>query len=394
MSPSCPLLVQVADDSPTIGEQAMVRLVATRGGEHVASVRYWTPANAALPMMADGRTALLTFLPLAMRLGTDIETSGAVDPLTLSQLDQWQKIMVRWHPERLRSVQLKAHRVEVPSQREQPLQMRALMGFSGGVDSCHTLWRHSARHGQSPLTVQTGLLVQGMDIPLESRQGFEGAARRAETMLQSHDATLQTVATDIRALEREFKLNWETHTHGIVLAACLSLFEKSFGAVLIASTYPAYDLQFPWASNPVTDPLLGGWVPYLHDGTDCNKLAKVLEFAEDTNLTDHLRVCWQGERKDANCGQCFKCVTTQACLWLAGVPSPRAFDRPALVSDLESLPIKNAVNHRLVEDIRSMAVQLNRTDIAQALNTALSRSHRGRHSGLGRWLTRLGVSSK
>lgn len=372
----------------------MVRLVATRGGEHIASVRYWSPVDAALPMEADGRTALLTFLPLAMHLGVDIETVAAVDPFTLSQLEQWQKIMVRWHPGRLRSVQLRARRPEVPRQHEHPPQMRALMGFSGGVDSCHTLWRHSARHGQSPLTVKTGLLVQGMDIPLQDRQAFEGARRRAETMLQSHDATLQTVATDIRALEREFKLNWETHTHGIVLAACLSLFEKNFDAVLIASTYPAQDLQLPWASNPVTDPMLGGCVPYVHDGTDCNKLAKVLEFAEDTAFTAHLRVCWQGERKDANCGRCFKCLTTQACLWLAGIPSPRAFDRPAQTADLESLPIKNAVNHRLVEDLRSMAVRLKRTDIAQALQEAISRSHWGGHSGLGHWLTRLGVSSK
>lgn len=374
--------------------QTMVRLVATLGGAHVASVRYWVPANSLLPTVADGRTALLTFLPLAMRLGTDIEAVDKVDPLTLSQLEQWQQIMRCWHPGRLQVVRLRASDVGVASQREPHLQMRALMGFSGGVDSCHTLWRHSARNGKSPLPVQTGLLVHGMDIPLHDRPAFEGATRRAEIMLKHHGATLQTVATDIRDLEREFKLNWETHTHGIVLAACLSLFEKSFDAILIASTYPAQDLQFPWASNPVTDTMMGGRVPYLHDGTDCNKLAKIQEFVEDTTFTAHLRVCWQGERKDANCGHCFKCLTTQASLWLSGVPSPHAFDRPAQASDLAGLLIKNAVNHRLVEDIQSTAVRQNRTDISQALQKALNQSHWGKASALRRWLNRAGLSSK
>jgi hypothetical protein len=345
-------------------------------------------------MVADGRTALLTFLPLAMHLGVDIETVDAVDPLTLSQLEQWQQIMARWHPGRLQAVQLRSRQSGSPRQREPNAPIRALMGFSGGVDSCHTLWRHSARRGQSPLAVQTGLLVHGMDIPLSDQQAFEGATRRAQTLLQCHDANLQTVATDIRELERMFKLNWETHTHGIVLAACLSLFEKNFDAVLIASTYPAQDLQFPWGSNPVTDTMMGGWVPYLHDGTDCNKLAKVQEFATDSTFTAHLRVCWQGDRKDANCGRCFKCLTTQVCLWLAGVASPSAFDRPAQVSDLASLCIKNAVNHRLVDDIQSTAVRQKRADISRALQAALNQSRWGNHSAQGGWLNRIALLSK
>ncbi len=248
------------------------------------------------------------------------------------------------------------------------------MAFSGGVDSCHTLWRHSARRAASPVRVAAGVIVQGMDIPLDDRAAFAGAKERARLMLESHRAEVLTVATDARRLERDFGLDWETLTHGIVLAASLSLFEEAFDCVLIASTYPANDLQVPWGSNPVTDPWLGGPVPWIHDGVACNKRQKVADLAEDAVLTAHLRVCWQGDRKDANCGQCFKCLATQACLWLVGVDRPAAFDRPARVADLQKLPIKNAVNHRLVGDMQAAARQAGRADIVQALAVALRRS--------------------
>lgn len=387
MSSSSTLVVHVSEPVLTNDEQVMVRLVATCDSEQVASVCYWSPVDGALPMVADGRTALLTFLPLAMRLGMTIEAADSVDAMTLLQLQQWQQIMARWHPGRLQTVQVRSQRVAQPHRPETSRQMRALMGFSGGVDSCHTLWRHSASRGVSPLSVQTGLLVQGMDIPLHDRRAFESAKRRAETMLHGHGAALQTVATDIRELERQFDLSWETHTHGIVLAACLSLYESSFDAVLIASTYSAQDLKLPWGSNPVTDTMLGGGVPYIHDGSACNKLAKVMDFAMDPSFPTYLRVCWEGQRKDANCGRCFKCLTTQASLWLSGVPSPPAFDRPAQVQDLATLPIKNAVNQRLVEDIQSAAVQRNRDDISQALLLALKRSPWGARSALSPWKT-------
>ncbi|MFN3586026.1 MAG: hypothetical protein ACK4UT_00865 [Moraxellaceae bacterium] len=343
---------------------------ACRAGEVVATARFWVPAGSAVPARATARTAVLAFLPLAMKLGLGLRAES-IDALSLAGLREWSEVMAAWHQPLLKPVRIEAlHASRVPALRavEKP---RALMAFSGGVDSCHTLWRHSARRGVSALQVAAGLLVQGMDIPLDDSEAFVHAERRSRDVLLAHGAEVLTVATDLRELERRFELDWELLTHGIVLAACLSLFEHAFDVVLVASTYPAHDLQFPWGSNPVTDGLLGGSVPFLHDGVASNKLRKVSDIAADPVITAQLRVCWQGERKGDNCGQCFKCLTTQASLWLAGVARPAAFDRPACVSDLRRLPIKNAVNHRLVADIRAAAVAAGRSDVAQALAAPL-----------------------
>ena len=367
-------------------------VMATLDGEPLATVHFWAEADAVRPMRASGRTALLTFLPLAMHLGAALEVEDGLDALTRVQADEWQQVMSQWHPGVLSAVPLHAPLRPPPIGRDTGVTARALMPFSGGVDSSHTLWRHSAVRGVSPLPVQTGLLVHGMDIPLDDTRAFAGAQQRARLMLKAHGAQLLSVATDIRNIERHYHLNWETHTHGIVLAACLSLFESGHDAVLIASTYPVYDLSLPWGSNPVTDVMLGGPIPFLHDGSSCNKLAKVADFAQDAVLTAQLRVCWQGERKDANCGQCFKCLTTQACLWLSGVHAPAAFDRPAAVHDLARIPIRNGVNHRLVQDLQTRARQAGRDDMAAALGGALGRSRWRRRHRLKQWLARLGFS--
>lgn len=383
---SCTQVTQGADD------QEVVRVTAVMDNSVLATVHFSYNSQPGWPITADGRTALLTFLPVAMRLGVGIEVLDPLDAMTLSRLEEWQEVMAHWHPHTLHSVPIRASHVVAAHRAPQDQTCAALMGFSGGVDSCHTLWRHSATRRQSSIVVKTGLLVHGMDIPLNDPDAFKGASRRAETMLRAHGATLQTVATDIRALERQFKLSWETHTHGIVLSACLSLFERQFDTVLIASTYPAHDLRFPWGSNPVTDVMLGGVVPLLHDGSACNKLAKISEFASDAEMAANVRVCWQGDRKDANCGRCFKCITTQVGFWLADVPHPKAFDRPSRVGELKHLHIKNAVNYRLVINLRDKAIRSERHDIAEALGQALRRSRLHKRFLISQCLGAIGIN--
>jgi hypothetical protein len=369
-----------------------LRVLATLDSEPLATVHFWTEAGDTQPMHASGRTALLTFLPLAMRLGAALEVEDGLEALSQAQAEEWQQVMACWHPGVLHAIPLRARRLSSVASPEARETARALMPFSGGVDSSHTLWHHSAARGVSPVQVQSGLLIHGLDIPLEDATAFAAARLRAGHMLQAHGARLLSVATDIRAIERRHDLNWETHTHGIALAACLSLFEFGHGAVLIASTYPVYDLSLPWGSNPVTDVMLGGPVPYLHSGSPCNKLAKVTDIAQDTVLTTHLRVCWQGERKGANCGFCFKCLTTQACLWLSGAPAPSAFDRPATANDLAGIPIRNGVNHRLVTDLQIRAREAGRDDLAAALGRSLRKSRWHRRHRLKQWLAALGLT--
>ena len=129
----------------------------------------------------------------------------------------------------------------------------------------------------------------------------------------------------------------------------------------------------PWASTPQTDPLLGSTArPLWHDGAAFDKLDKVRAIAGVPSVVADLRVCWQGEDLDRNCGRCFKCVVTQACFWLSGVDDPACFDVRASVDDLAAVRLSDPYKVRLGRRMRAAADEANRGDVGLAIDTALT----------------------
>ena len=147
-----------------------------------------------------------------------------------------------------------------------------------------------------------------------------------------------------------------------------------FDVALIPSTY-AYDHQkLPWASNPLTDPLLGSAsTPLWHDGAASDKFDKVQAISTNPAIAAGLRVCWEGDRLDRNCGHCYKCVVTQACWWLVGVAAPGCFDDPAEPAELAGLEFERPYRRLLAEKMAAQAVERGRHDIAGPLSEALAR---------------------
>ncbi|MCG8589638.1 MAG: hypothetical protein MJE66_10135 [Proteobacteria bacterium] len=373
---SSALEVEILRQPPTAGWVEVI-CSAREGHTEYGAVRFRAPEVGAGEFAPGARTATLTWLLPAMRRGLPLRVEAPLDPVSRAQLMLWQEAMASWHPDRLAVVPIDAPAASHPPARPTDGFLRALTTFSGGVDSCHTLWRHRVAPGAGGLRVEAGLLVHGLDIRPSHTEAYAGALARVRGILEPHGVRALALFTDIRRLEKLFGLSWERQAHGIFLAACLACFESAYEAVLIPATYLYPRLVLPWGSNPVTDPLLGGAIPYLHDGAAANKLEKVRDIAADAPVQEHLRVCWEGTHGDRNCGRCFKCLSTQACYWLAGVEHPAAFDTPAAVGQLAGLPIKNAVNHLLVHDLWQFAEAQGREDVARALAVSLRR---------GRWL--------
>jgi hypothetical protein len=374
MSATDPLDLVVHPFQTSGPDQLAGRVVALQAGREVARVLFRIPASQGPFATITPRTAALTFLLPAMRLRVPLRVDGAMDPLTIAQLQAWQEITAAWSGSRLTPVPIEAtgwghanRRVDGP--------LSVLMAFSGGVDSCHSFWRHR-RAARGPAVVHAGLMVHGFDVPLNRQAEFDGAMARTRTILESHGAQAWQVATDIRRLERTFGFDWEEEAHGVFLAACLSTHERDIDALMIASTYPARSLRMPWGSNPVTDPLLGGPHPLLHDGTAFSKWEKVAAFAHDPVLQRHIRVCWEGDRLDRNCGRCFKCLTTFVSFQLAGVEDPSAFPADVSRSRLRTLRVANRQNRELVQAMMREARVQGRVTLAADLAVALRRSAR------------------
>jgi hypothetical protein len=185
--------------------------------------------------------------------------------------------------------------------------------------------------------------------------------------------------TNLRGLEPLFGCDWEYEAHGIWLAAALSVFDPFFERLLIPSSYPYDILKLPWASNPVIDGWLGSAAtPLWHDGAAWIKPVKIRTMAQHAAIQREVRVCWQGQQLDRNCGRCFKCVATQVGYWLSGVPRPEAFPDACELSDVARTALKNDQNRHLFRVLHTEASRQNAANLTEALASALRRNTRKR----------------
>ena len=142
---------------------------------------------------------------------------------------------------------------------------------------------------------------------------------------------------------------------------------------MIPSTYSYTGIKFPWGSCPATDYLFGsGETPCWHDGAAFNKLSKVRTICHHEAVQKDLRVCWEGEQIDRNCGVCFKCVATQICFWLSGVERPACFgDGCGLDRVAETYLKKSPQNIALFQLFEKEARACNMPELAAACAHAL-----------------------
>jgi hypothetical protein len=278
---------------------------------------------------------------LAMQQRTDVVVHGEVSPSLLQNLAEFQAVWTCWCPKRYRQVEITA---DVEREQLNADSNKAIAAFSGGVDSCFTVFRHSTKRcGRIGRNLQAGLMVQGFDIPLEQQETFDRAAEKSRAMLASLGMELIPIATNFRELEQD----WED-AHGTGIASCLMLFQRGFEAGIIASSDPYDALNLPYGSNPVSDWLLSSQsFQIVHDGASFNRIEKIREIANWPEVPANLRVCWEGSQKDRNCGRCEKCIRNILAFRVLGLGLPPCFEQD--VTDSQILGIKNLKKSQLIE---------------------------------------------
>jgi len=278
---------------------------------------------------------------LAMQQRTDVVVHGEVSPSLLQNLAEFQAAWTCWCPKRYRQVEITA---DVEREQLNADSNKAIAAFSGGVDSCFTVFRHSTKRcGRIGRNLQAGLMVQGFDIPLEQQETFDRAAEKSRAMLASLGMELIPIATNFRELEQD----WED-AHGTGIASCLMLFQRGFEAGIIASSDPYDALNLPYGSNPVSDWLLSSQsFQIVHDGASFNRIEKIREIANWPEVPANLRVCWEGSQKDRNCGRCEKCIRNILAFRVLGLGLPPCFEQD--VTDSQILGIKNLKKSQLIE---------------------------------------------
>src|SRR5262249_15988152 len=147
------------------------------------------------------------------------------------------------------------HRVEIVADAERERAPRgggAVAAFSGGLDSCFTVFRHATgRVGRLTQRPLAGLMIHGFDIPLDEVDTFARASVPAATLLRRVGVPLHTMATNFQ----ELGLEW-TQVFAAAIVSGLMFLQETYGTGLLASAVPYDRLIVPLGANPITDPLM------------------------------------------------------------------------------------------------------------------------------------------
>lgn len=305
------------------------------------------PHGMSLPDPTDSDAYLLACLLPAMKCGANIHVRGSVSRALLANLVDLQDVWAKWCPDLYSRVSVEADAVR----QNEHLAEGAVAAFSGGADAQFTAYRHAkGLAGHANQSLRAGVFIHGFDIPLTDVDGFSRAAENARRALDDIGLNLNIVRTNVREVSG---VNWE-HYAGTGLAATLNNFKIVAGAGLIASGEPYDALVEPWASHPMTDPLLSsGDFRIIHDGAGYSRSEKIKILAPWMEGVRQLRVCWVGEDVGRNCGKCEKCVRTRLNFLLAGVANPECFDTPLTKSMLGSVALSSEparAEWRLIRD--------------------------------------------
>lgn len=272
----------------------------------------------------------------AMNLETDLLVHGSVAPSLLQNLAEYQIAWSCWRPDQYRQIEIIA---ETEQELCRDLSVdRAISAFSGGVDSCFTALRHKTGNcGRVQRNLEAGLMVHGFDIPLEDQHIFNSAVKKSSLILDSIGLKLIPMATNYRQI---FSLKWED-IYVSAIASCFMLLQQGYSLGLIGSgAYTYRNLHFPHGCNPITDPLLSSnSFRIIHDGAGFNRLQKIQAIAEWEAALENLRVCWEGQQLNKNCGRCEKCIRTILGFRLVKPELPGCFEQD--VTDAQILSLRN-----------------------------------------------------
>ena len=303
----------------------------------------------------------------AMRKPADLIVHGEVSLSLLRNLEEFQAIWNCWLPERYTKIEIKAGiKWQKPKANHSE---KAVMAFSGGVDSCFTAWRHRRDFcGRSRRNLQAAVMIHGFDIPLEEKDVFERAAEKSKKMLEPLGVTLIPVATNFRNLGGHWG---DVHVAGLV--SSLMLLQSCYGVGLIASsvTYNNISTLSPWGSNPVTDHLLSNdSFELISDGSAFTRIEKIRAISNWPQALRYLRVCWEGEKKDRNCCRCEKCIRNILNFRIVGLGLPGCFEHD--VTDSQIAAIKG-LNTQLVFIYKKMLSDAKAAGICDSWVAALGR---------------------
>jgi hypothetical protein len=361
-------------DSPLIRGHARLRGEVICRDPAVPPEVYWIdlPASMVGSDARQGNFWLTLLAPLAVNLREPLTLPEPVDPELLANVHELMRVWQCWYPDRP-AIAIEAN--VAPRRALRCLERTASM-FSGGVDAWFTLLAHNSPDGPPGNRIDDLLCVWGLDVLIGAPSDFGEMKTLLSDATESSGAVLVEIATNVRETQWWRRGDWGKMAHGCLLGATAHAFGSRYGRLLIPSSH-RYDDLSPWGSHPLTDRLLSsGELVVEHDGAGYSRVDKIRRIAQHLPALESLQVCWETGRFD-NCGRCLKCYRTMATLDVLGALQGC---KRLLGSEFHPVHLARMLSQTpseliYVEELRQLAVEFGRADIAAPAVRSLLLSH-------------------
>lgn len=253
----------------------------------------------------------------AMMYGEDIEIKGKVSRKLLYNINNVIPLLHSYSPE---TSVIKVEADEVTSDAYQGEGVGT--GFSGGVDSFHTIYRHYELE-KDPRYKLNSLVF--LNVGAHGYNGDEITAtkfrKRYDYLKQFPEETgLEFIAVDSNLPDF---LEWgHQKIHSISGAAGVLFLQRRYHRYLYASAGLRYGEAIQYAhhyknldiggySDPILLPLLSTEsTELISDGLSCDRVEKTIEILNYEPVYRYLNVCVSGDDTHENCSTCSKCSRT------------------------------------------------------------------------------------
>ncbi|MGP1719099.1 hypothetical protein [Shewanella frigidimarina] len=277
---------------------------------------------------------LIMILMDAMKLSADIIVKGAISKDLIINLMEFQCAWEKWLPKIYKKVKIVA---DITFWEPMNDLDKYIVPFTGGVDSTFTVFENFSSPSYKR-NIERCVFVHGFDIPLKYESQYKSYYNLASSTLDSLNIQLTSISTNFREISM---VDWE-HCFATALVGVLNIFKGVSAGCLIGSSRPYDNLYFPWGSNPVTDHLLSDKnFKVVHDGSGYTRTEKISFISDWVEGSKNLRVCWEGEYLNRNCGKCEKCLRTQVGFIATGNLIPKSFPKVDVVNLIVLLRLRN-----------------------------------------------------
>ena len=270
-------------------------------------------------------TFLLALLPTALVAGENIEVDGFISKQLAYQLENAVIPTLLVARPDLKEIKVKAHLVDAelpkPDRTESSTESNSATGFSGGIDSFHTVAENM--HSEYVGYTLKSIVINNVNAPSDTFSAY------ANTMQEGAD----DVGLELIAINTNFSECLRVSYYSYNMFYNISLAYLMDGYIRRYYLASGYDIDFAINEMYLKKKIKGRdlaiyenmIVPMLSTenqimvpfGSQYTRMQKVVSVANFYPAREHLNVCMRPG--NMNCGRCGKCTRTMLALDVIGV---------------------------------------------------------------------------